>query len=182
MRVFVHLTKFYDWEPVPADVEVKPSDIAAGLILPGRDGGYRMRVTRTNPNDGLDFGREGHISEGHIIQKIIEERCDIRRAGRIFTRKQAVAQCLVEHILMSANRIEAQASWITRIDVHDSGLDEALFLSMLAPHHDAEHARRGGKNIDQSDLAAHLVAYLEPATAADHVAHLHAHFNVKAVA
>jgi hypothetical protein len=189
MRVLIHLKKFNDWQPVPLEVDGKPvvitpADIAAKKVMPDRHPGqWRMRVEKTPPTPDTPWYREMHITEQMIVRKIIEERCDIRRAGRIFTRKQAIAQVVMEHGLMSGDAVEALASDITHFEVDcDDGPDEALMRAEMAPHHEAEHARRGGKNIDAKDLEAHVKAYMEPASVEDHVTHLHAHFNVKAAA
>jgi hypothetical protein len=170
MRVIAHLIKFTDWEPVPSDVKVTPQDIAAGKVMPDRNGGYRMKVVKT-----MNTFREMHIAEHDIVGKIIHEKTDIRRAGRVFSRKEAVAHLLMDNLLE-----DYDWSWITKFEVHDDGPDEKLARGLFSPHTSADHGRRRGqKNIDPASLEAHVAKYLESATAADHAAFLTAHFGVK---
>lgn len=176
MRVTIHLSKFYNWDPVPPGVVVTEQDIAAGKVMPGRDAGtYRMRVVKV-PAGGTH--RTCHISERTLIEKIVEEKSDVRKAGRTLSRKQAVAQLLADNLLPG----EAEWDWITKVEVEDDGPHEELFRDVIATHAAAPHARRPGRmNVPVESVEAHVAAYLEAATPADHVAHLNAHFNVKAV-
>jgi hypothetical protein len=172
MRVHLYLSKFYNWDPVPHDVVVSPDDIASGKVMPDRNGGYRARVVKIPPGGTV---RTCQITEAAIVSKIIHEKTDIRRAGRTFTRKEAVAHFIMDHLLEG----EAEWGWITKIEVEDDGPNEALARSMLDPHTKAEHSRRGGPSIDPGHVDGHLAAYLEPVDAAGHAAHLHGHFGVK---
>jgi hypothetical protein len=171
MHVVIHLSKFYDWQPVPRDVAVTPEDIAAGKVMPDRSGGFRARVLREPPG-GTEM--TCYITEADVVGKIIHEKTDVRRAGRTFSRRQAVAHIIQDHLLEGV----AEWSWIKKVEVHDDGPDKDLALTMLEPHTKARHGRRNGMNIAASDVAAHMKAYLEPTQAEDHVAHLHQHFGV----
>ncbi len=173
MHAILHLNRFYNWEPVPRDVTVTPVDVASGKVMPDRNGGYRMRVVRQGPTFLTCC-----ITESIIIAKIIHEKTDVRRrAGRTFTRKQAVAHVIMEHLLDGA----AEWAWITSVEVHDDGPDEKLFREMLEPHTKSFHGRTGNLAIDPKDVRAHVAAYMEPATAKDHAEHLTQHFGTKAV-
>ena len=145
MHVVLHVTKFADWTPVPADVKVSQDDIMSGKVKPGRvPGSWEARVIKTPP------GGTTHtvaLSEGLTIQKQIHEKTDVKRAGRHFTRKEAVAHTIQDHFLEGFDW-----SWITKIEVHDDGPDEALCRAMLKPHADADHGRRVGKNIPPEHL------------------------------
>lgn len=171
MRVTLHLSKFYDWVRVPDDVTLTREDIAGPLIMPDRiPGKYRMRVEKDGPTH-----RDCHIAESTIVAKIIDEKVDVRRSGMTLTRKQAVA-----HVLRLLLDGHAQWSWITSVDVHDDGPDEALARAMLEPHTTAVHGRRGHLHMQPGELDEHLKAYVEPADHRAHADYLHAHFGVPA--
>lgn len=163
MRIVAHHTKFYDWEPVPHDVAVTKTDIAAGKVKPSGNGGWLMPVTK-EPKGGTHT--EIHIPERQIIAKAIHDKCRAE-GGRTLTRAQCVAFYVSEHVLPNA----AHRSWLTKFEVHDDGPDEALAREMFG-----EHVAAG--NIPEADLEAHVAAYLEKA---DHAEHLAKHFKVKGV-
>lgn len=173
MRVVFHLSKYFDWEPVPSDVKLTAEEIAGPLIIPGREPGtYRMRVEKDGPTT-----REMTINEATIIGQILYEKLDVRRSGATLTRKQAVAH--VTHLCLDdgGKFCHARWEWITGIDVHDDGPSEELMKAKLEPHLTAIHGRRGRVHLTPDDHAAHLAAYSEPA---DVRGHLLAHFGVKA--
>ncbi|HLY33908.1 MAG TPA: hypothetical protein VKQ07_05200 [Jatrophihabitantaceae bacterium] len=171
MRVVVHLSRFYDWVPVPPDVLVTPQDLASGLAMPGREPGtFRMRVEKPGPTY-----REMHIGEHTILGKILDEKLDVRRSGTVQTRKQAVAH--IVGLLLDDGRVaHAQWSWITGIDVHDDGPDVEHAKKHFAPHLTAVHGRHGRVHMTAEEHDAHLAAYSETA---DVAAHLRSHFGVK---
>jgi hypothetical protein len=176
MHVVFYLSKFYDWATVPRDVVVTPEDVNSGRVMPDRGGGYRTRVAKT-PKDGTH--RIFAITEADIVGKIIHEKTDVRRAGRTFTRKEAIAHMIMDHL----SEGEFEWSWITKVEVHDDGPDEKLFRDIVEPHTKADHGRRlGQKNIDPKTVEAHVVAYTEPCDHAGHVTHLSNHFGVKVLA
>ena len=165
MRIVAHVSKFYDWMPVPADVVVSKADKAAGRVKLGNDGQWLMRVPRE-----MKSHVQINLPEHQIVAKIIHDKCR-PEGGRTLTRKQAVAFYLSEHVMPQ----QAHRSWITSFEVHDDGPDEALARAMLAPH-----VQDG--TIDTKDVDAHIAAYIESADAEAHVAHLATHFKiVKAV-
>lgn len=172
MRVTLHLSKFVDWVPVPADVAVTQADIDSGRVKPGKGGGWTTLVTKAPPGGTT---RECHLSEATIVAKIVEEKSDARRAGRTFSRREAVAHVIQEHLLEGIDW-----GWITKVEVHDDGPDEALFHAMVEPHTVAAHGRRPGRmNVPPEHLGDHKARYAEPATAAQHAEHLGKHFGVK---
>lgn len=173
MRVYIYVTKFYNWDPVPKGAVITEQDIASGLVMPGRDGGYRMRVVKV-PVGGTV--KTCHITESLIIEKIIEEKADVRKAGRTHSRKDALAHLIADQFLPG----EIEWDWITKIEVHDDGPDEALVRAKLEPHTKAEHGRRPGrKNIPAEHVDNHVAAYMAPCSAAELADHLHQHFGVK---
>lgn len=208
MHVHIRLSKFYDWDPIPKGVVVTEQDIAAGKVMPGRDGAYRMRVVKI-PVGGMTK-RTCHISEGTLVEKIIEEKSDVRKkAGRTLTRHEAVAHLIADQLLEGA----AEWDWILGFDVEvDDGPSEELMRAKLAPHTTADHGRRlGRKNVPPEHVEDHVAAYLgqfkplpkasfadpekpttpemethiaaaKPIRADNHKAledHLHSHFGVK---
>lgn len=155
MWVIIRLSAFYDWDPIPKGVVVTEQDIAAGKVMPGMDGGYRMRVVKRPP---AGTTRTCHISEGALVEKIIEEKSDIRKAGRTLSRNQAVAALIADQLLPNA----AEVDWITGFDVHDDGPSEELLRAKLAPHTEAQHGRRPGRaNVPKDHVETHVAAYLK---------------------
>jgi len=175
MRVAISLSKFYNWDPVPKGVVVTEEDIAAGKVMPGRDGAYRMKVVKAPP------GGTEHlvtVSESTLIEKIIEEKSDVRKAGRTLSRRQALAHLLQDNIIPG----QFEWDWIKGFAVHDDGPNEELMRSKLELHTKAEHGRRPGRmNVPVEHVEDHVKAYMESTTAADHVDHLHLHFGIKKV-
>lgn len=155
MIVVAHIRKFYDWDPVPKGTVVTEQDIAAGKVMPGRDGGYRMRVVKVPP--GGMTTRTVQITEAAILAKIIEEKTSILKAGRTLTRKDAIAAILAEHAFPDHVEIE----WLSKFEVHDDGPHEELARATLTPHTTVEHGRRPGRmNIPPDHLEGHVGAYM----------------------
>lgn len=206
MHVVAHLSKFYDWVPVPEDVKVTPADIAAERVRPAANGGYRMRVTKKGPTY-----LTVHLSEEQICAKIIHEKCR-PEGGRVLTRKQAIAFYVGENHLP----IHAKREWITKIEVDDDGPEPELLASMLKPHavseasrvqacqeagkHEVKAATSGAPercpgcghvpsiddpsenaNIPADEHPSHLSAYTEKSSKEDLLEYLHTFFKVKAV-
>jgi len=206
MRVIVHLSKFYDWVPVPADVTVTTSDIQAERVKPASGGGWLMKVTKEATTH-----TQINLGEHQVIAKIIHEKTR-PEGGRTFTRRQAVAFYLAENVMPH----HAHRLWFTDIKVHDDGPDLALFRSMMGVHLVSEAGRvkqcidagkhmkplneksgpvtrcltcgcLGGPyatepNIDPKELDAHVAAYSEKVDTKTFEDSLRAHFKVKPVA
>lgn len=174
MRVILHLSRYYDWEPVPPDVKLTPADIAGPLVVLGHDPGtFRMRVEKPGPTH-----RTVTIGEQTIIGMILYEKLDVRRGGATLSRKQAIAH-VIQLALEDDKRCHAQWQWITKIEMEDDGPNPQLLDTMLKPHLSAIHGRRGTVHLTPDEHAAHTAAYNEPVDTAAHLAHLHAHFGVK---
>ena|SRR5277367_3433398 len=166
MRIVAHHSKFYDWEPVPDDVKVTVADLASGKAKPmARGAGYLMKVTKELPTH-----TEIMLPEAQVIAKIIDDKTR-PSGGRTLSRKDAVAFYLSEHVMPN----HAHRTWVTKFEVQDDGPDEKLARAMLG-----EHVTAG--NIEASDLEAHVAAYMEKTSNADHGMHLTTHFKVKGAA
>jgi hypothetical protein len=167
MRIVIHHTEFYDWEPVPDDVQVTDADIRAGKVKPlARGAGWLMKVTKEIAGG---THTQLNLPEEQILAKIVHDKTR-PEGGRILSRKEAVALFVAENILPH----QAPRKSLTKFEVHDDGPDEKLARAFLAPHIEAN-------NIEKDDLEEHIAAYLEPTQAVDHVDHLHTHFKIKAV-
>lgn len=159
MRVTVHVSGFYDWEKIPADVEVKEADIKAKRVKPSNDGGWLMRVSKT-----ADTHTSVMIPESQIIAIIIAEMVRDKIA---LTRTQALGHYLSRHVMPH----HAHKNWMRGFEVHDDGGDEVLLRAKIDVHVAAG-------NIDALDVDGIVAAYLAPVDSAKHVDHLHAHFGV----
>ena len=172
MRVTVHHTRFYEWDPVPEDVLLTEQDVLSGKIrpaarqLPGKPrlwhGNWDMRVTRE-----LDTHTEFHVDEATIFHALFHK--DVR-ALRL-TRRQAVALLLSKYAVPERFP-EAPA---TDVMVHDDGPDEAVFRSLISAH-------LASGLLNQAQHDEHVSKYLE--THSDHSAaheeHLRGHFGLPA--
>lgn len=161
MMVTIHVSSYYDWEPVPADVVVTDSDIKSGRVKPSGGGGWLMRVTKKG-----DTQTTVALPEEEVINAIIGEMT--RGDKTHLTRAQAVSRYLSRHVLHH----HAHRNWFKHIEVDGDQPDEALFLAMLAPHIAAG-------NIEEEDVESLTAAYMTPATNEDHCRHLHQHFGMK---
>jgi hypothetical protein len=154
MIVTLHLKQFYNWDPVPDTVVVTKDDVASGKVMPGRDGGFRMKVVKKMPTH-----RTITVAESSIIAAIIVEKADPRRAGRTFTRNEAVAQVLQE--MQYTSDQHGEWDWITDIEVHDDGPSEELVRDVLKTHSNAPHGRRLGRmNVPPEHVEDHVKKYL----------------------
>ena len=171
MHIVVHVRGYYDWQPVPADTEVTPQDIAANRVRPSSNGGYNMRV-QCNQDTHVTVG----VSEASIIATIIHAYTENGKCGAVLTRAEAVARLLATQVMP----LHAHPKWFKEIECNDdTGPDEKLFMDTITPHLDADHGRAPGKNIEPDDLDDLRAAYMTPFDADDHVDHLHKHFKVK---
>ncbi len=205
MRIVIHHTKFYDWEPVPRNTLVTPNDIASRKVKADGSGWWLMPITKA-PEGGTHT--QVNLPEEQVIAKIIDDKTR-PAGGRTLTRKEAVAMYMSEHILPS----HSHRAWLTGVEVHDDGPDEAMARAMLLPHTVAEtsrvnacknsgkHAYAKGKekdpnvcgicghqegaetadspNIDPADVEDHITAYTEPLDAEGLAEHLRVHFKLK---
>ena len=139
MRLIIQHSKHYDWEPVPADVIVTDADKLSNKVRPSASGGWLMKVTKT-----ADSYTEVVIPEAALFHTAFHG--DVRSLH--LSRKQAVALHLTKYVLPN----HTHSRWITNIEVHDDGPDEACIKQLLA-----DHVAAG--NID--DVTLHLAAYME---------------------
>ena len=173
MRVVVDVSAFYDWERVPADVEVKPADIKSGRAKPATNGGYLMKVTKK-----MDTHTTVSISEETIIQRIIHEMMPAQGCVP-HTRIEAVGQIMARQVMVDQAHPKFMKSFT--VDT-DDGPDEVLFRKLVTPFTEAVHEASGQTLIPVEDLESLVATYMEKTTPQDHVDHLHEKFHVKKVA
>lgn len=164
MIITVHVSGYYDWEPVPADTKVTEADIKAQRVKPAANGGYSMRVSKKG-----DTHTTISLPESQVVAAIIDEMT--RGDKKAMTRSEAVARYLSRHVMHH----HAHKKWMEEVEVSDSGPDEALFRAELQRHVDAG-------NIDVLDVDSLVAAYLTPATSDSHSDHLHDHFGIEGAA
>lgn len=159
MRIVIHLTSHYDWQPVPHDVVPTPEDIAAKRVKPGVNGQWLMRVTRK-----VDTHTLVTIAEEQLI---IFMQGDMIRDHVVHTRQEAIGIFLSRSVMWH----HAHRNWMREIDMDDDGPDEELFR---------ERALRqiAVGNIDADDLDEIVAAYMTPATTEHHRDHLKHHFGI----
>ncbi len=169
MRVTVQVSAYYDWERVPADVEVTPKDIKAGRVKPAANGGHLMRVKKS-----ADTYTQCQIAEHTIIARIIHEMMPAQGCVP-HSRKEAVAQILARNVMPD----HAHPTFIRGFEVEDDGPDEKLFLELIEPYTKATHDASGQPLIPPESVQDLLGRYMEKVPPQEHVDHLHAKFNVK---
>lgn len=159
MQIVVHISSFYDWQPVPPDVEVSPEDIAAKLVKPSSTGGWMMRVER-------QAATHTHVAvpEHEIATTIIG---DAIREHTALTRAKAAAVYLARHVMPH----HAHRSAIQRFEVEVDDAAPDAFAAQLAVHVAAGH-------VPQADVADLIAAYAAPTTSAGVIAALCDHFRV----
>lgn len=185
MRVIISLKSHYEWDEIPADVEVTQNDIKAGLVIPSR--GATGDIHKKSPLDPKDWRarvvrkRDTHnvlaISEETLVQRIVHDyKAPPQGNGVMLTRKEAIGTLLAENVLHTM----AHPRHITGFEVEcDDGPDEALFRSIVTPLTTAISARTKEPIVHPEDFDALLAKYLETHTVEAHVDHLHAKFGVK---
>lgn len=124
MRILVHVNKFYDWEPLPADVVPTPADIKANRVKPTATGSWLMRV----PKEANTF-TDVQIPESEIVSLIIH---DAVKEGMFHTRAEAAGHWLGRHIAQH----HFHRNWVTKIEAVDDGpvatLLDAEYQRMLS--------------------------------------------------
>ena len=162
MRIVVHHSTRYEFHPVPPGIAVEEDDKLSGRAKPDASGtGWLMRVPVV-----ADTETTVCLSEATLIHEMFHDA----RRSMFLSRKAAAGHFLHDHM----RKHHSHPRWVTKIEVHDDGPDEALARAILTPHVAAD-------TIDAADLEAHIAAYLEPADAAAHVAHMSGRFKVKGV-
>ncbi len=170
MRVVVHLSRWYDWEPLPPEVKVTPDEpesdfakaVAAGLVKPSFGGKWTMRVERDGPTHRLIVPPESQLTA-----EMIDSRVGPRK--QIISRREAVGHCVARCL-----DGHAREEWITGFEVEDLRAPEEIHG--VAHAHLWRFVEAGKLDADHKDRC-HAV-YTTPATSVDIVGHLHARFNV----
>lgn len=163
MRIVVHVSGYYDWEPLPDGVEVTDADIKARRVKPatsGTGGGWLMRVAKKG-----ETHTEVCLPEEELIALLLQ---DAIRERQIQTRSEGVAKYLARHVMPH----HAHRTWMDDFEVQDDGSNEAHFAKLID-----EHVAAG--TLEPEDKDAMLAAYREPVQAGHHEAHLQNHFGAK---
>jgi len=170
MRIHMPVSSYYEWKPVPPDVDVSPEDIASGRVKPAMDrpGAWNMRVTVQ-----ADTHVDVMISEEQIIKRIVDQAMP-QQGYRALTRRQAVEhEVAVIHMPVNAHHES-----VKNVEVHDDGPDEAMFRAIAAPYLTAIHGASQLPLISSAMFDRLLAGYLEPADHHAHKDHLHARFGL----
>jgi hypothetical protein len=154
MRVVIHLTKSYDWEPLQTGIEPTEKDKAALRVKPGSDGRWLMRITKIGDTHTTLMLTESELIRHTMFRKV--------RFGETMTRREALASWTRENM-----RHHAHPQWFKDIEIHDDGPSEELFLAYVARHTEAGH-------LESEDVGEMVKAYTEHATPE----HLKASFKV----
>lgn len=172
MHITVKVSKFYDWEPLPAGTKTPTdADIRARRVKPSNTGGWLMRVTKE-----LASETSVRLPESQLIALIIQDNIRDKLAH---TRTEALAHYLARHVMPH----HADRQWMEAFDVHDDGPSRELFEAKLD-----EQIKAG--NIEELDRERLVEAYMRPLSkdlaeptvaqrAEHHGEHLHKHFGVK---
>ena len=159
MRIIAHVTKFYDWKPVPENTEVTEADIAAARVKPDANGGWLMRITVSMPSSTQIL-----IGEGDIAAVIFQAKM---KDGEFLNRAQAAKK----RIAVDTAKHHFHRAWISGFQVEDDGpMVEAFeqeFNRLLAAH-----------LVQEEDRAEMLEAYAHPFTNAELSAFFMSAFNV----
>ena len=166
MQITIHINNYYDWEPLPAGVEVTSEDISAKRV---------KTSTATNPDGSpvwlMRVSREGDtttsvsLPESQIQALIIEAAI---RDKRVVGRAEAAALYLGRHVMDH----HAHRKWMRSFEVASGEPEPDAFLLSVARHVAAGNISPD----DQDDLTD---AYNAPATNEDIAAALASHFRVK---
>ena len=119
MRIFVHLTSFYDWEPVPAGTEVTEADIKALRVKPDQGGGWLMRVSKTLA-DGALTHTDVQLPEGELATILLQEAV---KEHSFLSRAEAAASYVARHVAPH----NFHRSWIAGVEALDEGGDSERF-------------------------------------------------------
>ena len=160
MQIIIHVSKHYDWEPLPTNVQPTAKDIKSLRVKPSANGGWLMRTTKN-----VATHTSINLPESQIIALIIE---GIVRDKVVYNRSEAVSHYLARHVMPG----EAHRSWMHDFECFDEGGDPMLFAQLLEPHFEVG-------NISEEDRDELTKAYDKPLVNSHHVDHLHKHFGVE---
>lgn len=161
MRIFVYVNKFYDWEPLPNDVEPTEQDIKSNRVKPSLGGGWLMRVPKVK-----DTYTDIQLPEQQLVNLLMQ---DAFKEGVFHDRAEAAGHWLARHIAQH----HFHRSWITKIEVMDDGPVAEIF--------DAEFERlKQANHLQEEDREELLEKYKTEYTTDELVAAFTARFDVKA--
>lgn len=170
MIVVVHCKGYYDWVPVPPEVDTESADFKKALkqmrAKPANGGGFTMRVTVTDVGDVENGDLTMTISEAQLIEVDINEMT--RGDKQPMTRSQMLTRYLTRHIMQH----HFHPNWAQEVEVHDDGPSEELFREKIGLH-----VRAG--NIEEESVEELVAQYMLPLKAQDHVDHIHTALKVK---
>lgn len=153
MQLTIHLSKYYDWEPLPDGVEPTEADIRALRVKPTANpvagkSSWLMKVTKIGPT---------HTSVGLPENQVIAFCVGgWTQDKRVLTRAQAICEYVRRHVAPH----HFHRKWVTDVELVDSGADKALFEKTVGAHVDAGNIPTGTGE-DDNVAAEMLVAYLE---------------------
>lgn len=128
MRICVHVSQFYDWEPVPDGVEVKPIDVQQKRVKPAAGGGWLMRVKKVAQGDDgtpRDTHTDVQMPEREIVATIVQ---DMVRDKVARSRSEAVCLQMSRHVMPN----HAHKNWMKAVELDDDGPDTKTFDDMVA--------------------------------------------------
>lgn len=165
MQVVVHVSGFYEWLPVPEDVDTESAEFKKAILdrkVKRATTGWTMRVPKK-----FDTHVVVNVNEEDIVQVAIQEMT--RGDRQYLNRVQCVTRLLARHVLPHM----AHASEMQEFEIaHDAGPMLDIHDKLIAEHVECQ-------NIDPADVDEMRAAYTEPATIDDHHDHLHKHFRIK---
>lgn len=164
MRIFIHVSSFYDWEPVPADVEVTEADIKALRVKPADTGGWLMRVSKSLPNGELTH-TDVQMPEGELVALIID---DAIKQRNFLNRAEAAGHYVARHV--AAHNFHR--AWVKSVEALDEGGEPEKFAAEVDRF--VEVGRLSAE--DKDDL---LERYAEQFTTAELEAFLQKRLGVK---
>lgn len=178
MHVVLHVTGYFDWEPVPADVEVTDEDIEAMRVKQGQSGQWLMKVEKT---EDVRTHTSIGIPESELFVAVVAEmtRGDKQPLSRLQAVYRYISRFHLDH--------NTHPDWIDEVEVDtdpvttiaEAGGDAALAAQSIEGQlraYLAEHVAAG--NIQTRDVERLVKKYLEPSTSSDLVDHLHEVFGV----
>lgn len=160
MRIYVHVSKFYDWESLPEGVEPTEADVKSNRVKPALNGGWLMRVPKE-----METYTDIQLPEAQLVALIVQ---DAFKEGNFYDRCEAAGHYLARHVAQH----HFHRSWITKIEVQDDGPVPEIF--------EEEFERiRAANHLQVEDHEPLLEKYTTEFTTDDLVAAFMARFNVK---
>lgn len=127
MLVHCDVSGFYDWVPVPEDVEITDEDKASGAVKLMQDDEWYARVA---------FDKETHHDANIPEEAICRRLAALEFLGKRSSREEAVVE-----ILRSSFEYHLDLEHLVKISVTDSGADPALYEKVLIEYGVPEERR-----------------------------------------